>query len=141
MLSLQLRTMDCKSCLALAAWCSGRTHCASAVQVPLKRVNQAYVIATSTKVELKGSDVSKLEDSHFKAADKPKEKKGEEGFFKKDTEPEEKVSSCLAALLMSRVRLGWSCCSSFRLDAQVQALGGNWQPRSLINEQLMCATW
>ncbi|CAL5222236.1 g4570 [Coccomyxa viridis] len=61
--------------------------------VPLKRVNQAYVIATSTKVELKGSDVSKLEDSHFKAADKPKEKKGEEGFFKKDTEPEEKELS------------------------------------------------
>ena len=73
----------------------------SVAQVPLKRVNQAYVIATSTKVDLKGSDVSKLEDSHFKAAEKPKEKKGEEGFFKKDTEPEEKVSSKSAALLMS----------------------------------------
>ena len=85
----------------------GRIHCASAVQVPLKRVNQAYVIATSTKVELKGSDVSKLEDSHFKAADKPKEKKGEEGFFKKDTEPEEKVRSSLAALLTSTLCQGW----------------------------------
>jgi len=61
------------------------------LQVPLKRVNQAYVVATSTKVEIKDSDVSKLEDSHFKAAEKPKEKKGEDGFFKKDTEPEEKV--------------------------------------------------
>ena len=70
----------------------GLIPCMLLAQVPLKRVNQAYVIATSTKVDLKGSDVSKLEDSHFKAADKPKEKKGEEGFFKKDTEPEEKVS-------------------------------------------------
>ena len=61
------------------------------LQVPLKRVNQAYVIATSTKVDIKDSDVSKMEDSHFKAAEKPKEKKGEDGFFKKDTEPEEKV--------------------------------------------------
>ena len=74
---------------------------ASVAQVPLKRVNQAYVIATSTKVDLKGSDVSKLEDSHFKAADKPKEKKGEEGFFKKDTEVEEKVSTRAAEELLT----------------------------------------
>ena len=88
----------------MAVWCMGSAHYASAVQVPLKRVNQAYVIATSTKVELKGSDVSKLEDSHFKAADKPREKKGEDGFFKKDTEPEEKVSCCIVALLMRSSR-------------------------------------
>ena len=68
------------------------------LQVPLKRVNQVYVIATSPKVDLKGSDVSKLEDSHFKAAEKPKEKKGEDGFFKKDTEPEEKVGSSSATM-------------------------------------------
>ncbi len=65
------------------------------MQVPLKRVNQAYVIATSTKIDLKGADVSKVEDSHFKATKEPREKKGEEGFFKKETEQEEKV--CIEA--------------------------------------------
>ena len=61
--------------------------------MPLKRVNQAYVIATSTKVDIKGADVGKVEDSHFKATKEPREKKGEEGFFKKETEQEEKVST------------------------------------------------
>lgn len=75
-------------------------------QVPLKRVNQAYVIATSSKVNIKGADVSKLEDSHFKAAEKPREKKGEDSFFKKDTEPEEKVrttQSHLVIILMASI--------------------------------------
>ncbi len=49
------------------------------------------MIATSTKVDIKDTDVSELEDNHFKAAEKPREKKGEDGFFKKDIEPEEKV--------------------------------------------------
>lgn len=33
--------------------------------VPLRRVNQKYVIATSTKVSLDGVDASKIEDSYF----------------------------------------------------------------------------
>ena len=53
------------------------------------------MIATSTKIDLKGADVSKVEDSHFKATKEPREKKGEEGFFKKETEQEEKV--CIKA--------------------------------------------
>ena len=53
------------------------------------------MIATSTKIDLKGADVSKVEDSHFKATKEPREKKGEEGFFKKETEQEEKV--CIEA--------------------------------------------
>ena len=70
------------------------------MQVPLKRVNQAYVIATSTKIDLKGADVSKVEDSHFKATKEPREKKGEEGFFKKETEQEEKVCTEAQQLLL-----------------------------------------
>lgn len=55
-------------------------------QVPLKRVNQAYVIATSTKIDTKALDISKFDDGFFKAAEEPKKKKGEDEFFKADTE-------------------------------------------------------
>eukprot|EP00928_Gymnodinium_smaydae_P034523 TRINITY_DN2443_c1_g1_i1.p2 TRINITY_DN2443_c1_g1~~TRINITY_DN2443_c1_g1_i1.p2 ORF type:complete len:180 (-),score=65.26 TRINITY_DN2443_c1_g1_i1:55-594(-) len=49
--------------------------------VPLRRVNQRYCIATSTKVELKGADYGKVTDAHFKRDAKKKAKKGEAGFF------------------------------------------------------------
>lgn len=61
------------------------------MQVPLKRVNQAYVIATSTKADIEGVDISKFNDSYFKAAEKPREKKGEEEFFKAADSEEKKV--------------------------------------------------
>lgn len=48
--------------------------------VPLKRVNQAYTLATSTKVDIKGVDVSKVDDALFKKEKKAK-KAGEEKFF------------------------------------------------------------
>jgi large subunit ribosomal protein L6e len=51
--------------------------------VPLRRVNQAYVIATSTKVDVSGVDVSGIDDKYFgRANDPPKE--GEEEFFEGD---------------------------------------------------------
>ncbi len=59
--------------------------------MPLKRVNQAYVIATSTHVQIKGVDISKFDDSYFKAAEKPREKKGEDEFFKTADTEEKKV--------------------------------------------------
>lgn len=34
--------------------------------VPLRRVNQAYVIGTATKVNVEGLDVSKIDDAYFK---------------------------------------------------------------------------
>jgi len=50
--------------------------------VPVRRVNQAYVIATSTKVQLPSLSLDKFTDSYFKApADKSKKKKGEADFF------------------------------------------------------------
>mmetsp|Transcript_32472 Transcript_32472/g.58973 ORF Transcript_32472/g.58973 Transcript_32472/m.58973 type:complete len:175 (-) Transcript_32472:206-730(-) len=46
--------------------------------VPVRRVNQAYVIATSTKVELPALDLAKFDDKYFKA----EEKSGEKVFIK-----------------------------------------------------------
>jgi large subunit ribosomal protein L6e len=48
--------------------------------VPLKRVNQAYTITTSTKVAVNGVDVAKINDALFKKEKKSK-KQGEEKFF------------------------------------------------------------
>jgi large subunit ribosomal protein L6e len=48
--------------------------------VPLKRVNQAYTVTTSTKVNVNGVDASKVEDALFKREKKAKKSK-EEKFF------------------------------------------------------------
>ena len=51
--------------------------------VPLRRVNQAYVIATSTKVDVSGVNVKSITDKFFeRKADSSKE--GEEEFFAGD---------------------------------------------------------
>merc|ERR1719353_2486354 len=54
--------------------------------VPLRRVNQAYAIATSTTVAIKGVDVSKVNDKSFGKAKVPKsqKKKKKEGDFFED---------------------------------------------------------
>ncbi len=62
-------------------WCSGPYKVNG---VPLRRVNQAYVIATSTKVELGNLDVGSLSDDFFKRAAKEKSKKDANEFFKED---------------------------------------------------------
>lgn len=52
--------------------------------VPLRRVNQAYVIATSTKVDVSKVDASKISDAYFKPEKKKTAKKSEGDFFEKD---------------------------------------------------------
>lgn len=47
--------------------------------VPLRRVNQVYTMTTSTHVDIKGVDVSKIEDDFFKK--EKKSGKSEEKFF------------------------------------------------------------
>lgn len=56
--------------------------------VPLRRVNQAYVIATSTKLDISCVDASKISDGCFKK-EVVKKKKGEGEFF--EAEEEEKA--------------------------------------------------
>jgi len=48
--------------------------------VPLRRVNQAYVIATSTKVDVSGVDVSGINDEYF-ARSNDSGTEGENEFF------------------------------------------------------------
>ncbi len=48
--------------------------------VPLRRLNQAYVIPTSTKVSLTGVDVSSVNDKYF-ARTRSTIKRGESGNF------------------------------------------------------------
>lgn len=56
--------------------------------VPIRRVNQAFVIATSTKVDISGVDLAKFEDAYF-AKSKVKKVKNADGFFAEDTKKEE----------------------------------------------------
>ncbi|ORX93844.1 hypothetical protein K493DRAFT_262004 [Basidiobolus meristosporus CBS 931.73] len=50
--------------------------------VPLRRVNQAYVVATSTKVDLSNVTIdAKFDDAYFKKEKAPKAKGTEEEFF------------------------------------------------------------
>jgi len=60
--------------------------------VPLRRVNQAYVIGTSTIVDVTGVEgkLGKFSDSYFKPKS-AKKAKGEEAFFAEDGKPARKV--------------------------------------------------
>ena len=51
--------------------------------VPLRRVNQAYVIATSTQVDVSGVDVASFDDAYF-ARSSSGDGEGEEEFFEGD---------------------------------------------------------
>ena len=54
-------------------------------------MNQSYVIATSTKVEISGVNVDKFDDKYFAKEVQKKKKKGEGEFF----EAEKEVCSCI----------------------------------------------
>lgn len=49
--------------------------------VPLRRVNQSYVIATSTKIDISGVNVDKFDDKYFEKDKKKRYKKSESSFF------------------------------------------------------------
>jgi len=60
--------------------------------VPLRRVNQAYVIATSTKVDVSGVKLdAKIGDKYFAKPAPVKKTKGESEFFAADGEKKAKT--------------------------------------------------
>jgi len=54
--------------------------------VPLRRVNQSYVIGTSTKVDISGVNVDRFDDKYFAKDAKKKKTKGEGEFFEAEKE-------------------------------------------------------
>ena len=52
--------------------------------VPIRRVNQTYVVATSTKIDVSGVNVKKFDDSYFAREKKKKAKKIEGELFEKE---------------------------------------------------------
>ncbi|ORX91838.1 hypothetical protein K493DRAFT_264048 [Basidiobolus meristosporus CBS 931.73] len=65
--------------------------------VPLRRVNQAYVIATSTKVDLSNVKVDeKFDDAYFKKEKTAKASKTEEEFFD-EKQPKKTISESRSA--------------------------------------------
>lgn len=69
---------------------------------------QAYVIATSTLVDISKVDVSKFDDAYFKSSDKAEKKKGEDGFFDTQTEKKELGSEYIEN---QKKVLSTGCCS------------------------------
>ncbi|OMO63091.1 Ribosomal protein L6E [Corchorus capsularis] len=59
--------------------------------VPLRRVNQAYVIATSTKVDISGVNVEKFDDKYFAKEAGKKKKKTEGEFFEAEKDDKKKL--------------------------------------------------
>jgi len=61
--------------------------------VPLKRVNQAYVVATSTKADISSclEKLDKFDDLYFKREKKPSKKDSEKEFFENEQKEQKKV--------------------------------------------------
>ena len=49
-------------------------------------MNQSYVIATSTKVDISGVNIEKFDDNYFAKEVEKKKKKGEGEFFEAEKE-------------------------------------------------------
>ena len=71
--------------------------------VPLKRVNQAYVIPTSTKVDITGADLSKTNDKSFAKSKAKKTKNAVNQIFEKPNEISEEDKKKIDAKKKSQV--------------------------------------
>mmetsp|Transcript_8042 Transcript_8042/g.20324 ORF Transcript_8042/g.20324 Transcript_8042/m.20324 type:complete len:200 (-) Transcript_8042:325-924(-) len=61
--------------------------------VPIKRVNQCYIIATSQKVDVSKVVTTKFDDAYFKKPSKDRSKKSEEDFFQGEVAKKELPAS------------------------------------------------
>ncbi|KAL8485891.1 hypothetical protein ACS0TY_027975 [Phlomoides rotata] len=68
--------------------------------VPLRRVNQAYVIGTSTKFDISGANLEKFDDKYFGKKTEKKKKKGETEFFEDKKEVTCQLLYCLKLLIL-----------------------------------------
>lgn len=94
--------------------------------VPLRRVNQKYVIGTSTKVSLDGVDVSNIDDAFFAREDRPEAPVEGRGTFTSDAR--KAAQKTVDASLLSNIS------KVEFLQAYLQArffLGGNDRPHAL----------
>lgn len=91
--------------------------------VPLRRVNQRYVIATSTSVDVSGANVGSVGDAFFKREAAAKAKKGEEEFFATEGKVRELYAESRASLRAPNPRAAFSASrrSSARDDRQQRA--------------------
>jgi len=86
--------------------------------VPLRRINQAYVIATSTQVDVSKVDVSKIDDAFFaRKAEKKVAKKDGEEFFAKDA----KKSPVAAARKTETARVGAAILAAVKATPNLKA--------------------
>ena len=65
--------------------------------VPVKRLNQRYAIATSTKVDVSKVDCKAFDDKYFKKPAKDRSAKSEDGFFAAPTARKELPAEYVAA--------------------------------------------
>ena len=80
--------------------------------VPLRRVNQSYVIGTSTKVDISGVNVEKFDDKYFGKVAEKKTKKGEGEFFEADKE----VFNITLANINTLLNLSIRTCSNLKIN-------------------------
>lgn len=71
--------------------------------VPLRRVNQAYVIATSTKVSTGGFDIKSIDEKMFAKPKRAATRKGQEKFF---GQPEKRQLDASFVALQKKVDAG-----------------------------------
>jgi large subunit ribosomal protein L6e len=78
--------------------------------VPLRRLNQRYVIATSASVDVSSANVDKIDDAFFKRPNNKKTSKGVEQFFKRGdgkktpTKPRQAAQKSVDTAVLSAVK-------------------------------------
>jgi len=87
--------------------------------VPLRRINQAYVVATSTHLDVSKVDVSKIDDAFF-AVKRAKAEKGKDGeaFFAKDGAKKSPVDATRKA---ETARVGTAVLAAVKAVPQLRA--------------------